>query len=309
MICLITGGAGFIGSHLAELLLERGHAVRILDRPGYDLKKIRFLMGRVEFMGGDITDEDFIARAVADVDVVFHLVSVTVPAVAQRDPTYGVRGNIVSSINLFERCVQAGVKKVVFVSSGGTVYGAPIQIPIPETHPTWPVSCFGVSRLSIEKYLHVYHCNHGLDYAIMRVGNAYGERQKTRSGQGVISVWMEKIFRGEDVELYGDGRIVRDYVYVKDVVSALVLAAEKQTERKIFNVGSGQGTSLRQILDLTREVVGADFPVRQIESRQFDVEVSILDISRARSELGWEPAVSLKDGMARTWAWISGKRA
>lgn len=302
---VVVGGAGFMGSHLAEHLLGKGHQVRIVDLPGRAEEKIGFLLPRVEYVPGDYRDSALLRRAVQGANGVFHLASSSVPASAERDPASDVEESVIGSVKLLEACAASNVPKVVYVSSGGTVYGVPQALPVAETHPTAPVSVFGITRLAVEHCLRVFQASRGLDYAILRVANAYGERQNTRAQQGVIGVWMEKAWRGEDIEIWGDGEIVRDYVYVKDVAEALCRAMERRTSSKIFNIGSGQGHTLNEILGIIRSVSGRRLKVRYGPARPFDVPAIFLDVRRAREELDWSARTSLADGLARTWAWIS----
>ena len=178
---LITGGAGFIGSHLAEALLAQGHEVRIFDRPHIQIPAELKECHGIEWMQGDFLSVADIQAAVDGVELIFHLVSTTLPKNSNDDPGYDVGTNVIGSLHLLDAAVRLGIRKIVFISSGGTIYGIPGQIPIPETHPTDPLVSYGISKLAIEKYLKLYHELHGLDYAVLRVANPYGERQRAIS--------------------------------------------------------------------------------------------------------------------------------
>lgn len=301
MKSLVLGGGGFIGSHLVGRLLEEGHEVRIYDR-----SPNRFLgtPQGAEYVEGDLGNHGLIRDALEGIEVVFHLVSTTLPKTSNDDPGYDVRSNLVDTIQLLESCVEAGVRKVVFTSSGGTVYGPPRTVPIPEDHPTDPISSYGIVKLAIEKYLGLFHHLHGLDYAALRVSNPYGPYQNPAGQQGAISVFLNRIRTGQPITIWGDGTVVRDYLYISDLVEALMLAATTDTESKLFNVGHGEGASLNELLELIDGVVDVAPEVEYLPARSLDVPASVLDVSRAENELEWRPSIDLAEGIARTWGWI-----
>lgn len=301
MKSLVLGGGGFIGTHLVGRLLEEGHEVRVYDRTPN-----RFLgtPQGADYIEGDLGNHGLIREALEDVEVVFHLVSTTLPKTSNDDPGYDVRSNLVDTLQLLESCVEAGVRKVVFTSSGGTVYGPPETVPIPEGHPTAPISSYGIVKLAIEKYLALFHHLHGLDYAALRVSNPYGPYQNPAGQQGAISVFLNRIRMGQPITIWGDGSVVRDYLYISDLVDALELAATTDTDSKLFNVGHGEGASLNELIELMDSVVDATPRVEYLPARSLDVPASVLDISLAGTELGWRPHTPLTEGIARTWEWI-----
>jgi UDP-glucose 4-epimerase len=296
----ILGGCGFIGSHLADALLAGNHEVTIFDLLNADRRNILHLEGKVRFVGGDFLNQTDVSRAVSGSELVVHLISSTLPGSSFKNPRYDVETNVVGSISLFEQCVKAKVRKVVFVSSGGTVYGIPQHLPINETHPLNPITPYGVSKVTIEKYLGVYLYQYDLDYTILRISNPYGERQNPNTGQGVIATWMYRARNGEPVEIWGDGRIVRDYIYIKDAVEAVKMAALTESKEKIVNVGSGIGYSLLQVHEILEKCVGRQVPITFKDVRRVDVPANILDISHIEA-LGWSPRVGLEDGIAMVW--------
>lgn len=301
MNTLVVGGSGFIGTHLVERLLEDGHPVRVYDRSP---NRFRATPPEAEYVEGELGNHGLIREAVEGVEVVFHFVSTTLPKTSNDDPIYDVRSNLVDTIQLLEACVEAGVRKVVFSSSGGTVYGPPETVPISEDHPTNPISSYGIVKLAIEKYLGLFHHLYGLDYAALRISNPYGPWQDPASQQGAIGVFLHRIRTGQPITIWGDGGVVRDYLYISDLVDALELAAETETERKVINIGHGHGASLNELLELMSKVVDGDPAVEYLPARPLDVPVSVLDIGRAEAELGWIPETDLADGIARTWDWI-----
>lgn len=303
---LILGGGGFIGSHLGDALLARGHTVRLFDRIGIPRYRDFSAGEAMEWVEGDFTSSADIEQAVAGCHLVFHLVSTTLPKSSNDDPIYDVECNVVGTLRLLEAARHAGVEKVVFVSSGGTVYGIPQTVPISENHPTDPVSAYGVGKLAIEKYLRLYHVLHGLDYAILRVANPYGERQRVAASQGAIAVFMDRALRGQTIEIWGDGSVVRDYIYVSDVVEALQRAAFHRGAQRVFNIGSGRGKNLNEILAAIEALLHVPVARRYVSGRVFDVPINVLDIARAKADLGWAPQVGFEDGLSRTLRWLSG---
>lgn len=300
--CLVLGGRGFIGSHLVTALARAGWRVRSFDRPGSSLPApfaAHCTDSRVEVLEGDFTRAADVARAVEGCEVCFHLVSTTLPKSSNDSPIFDVESNLVSSIRLLQHAKEAGVRRVVFLSSGGTVYGPPRELPIHETHPTEPQCSYGIVKLAIEKYLELFRELHGLDYMVLRLSNPFGEGQRLQASQGAVAVFLGKALRGEEIQIWGDGTVVRDYVHISDVIAAITRAATAQTTSRVFNVGSGVGLALNGVLDGIEHVLGR--PTRRVyqEARSFDVPVNLLDIARAREELDWAPRLSFIEGLER----------
>jgi UDP-glucose 4-epimerase len=297
---LILGGAGFIGSHLCDALLLAGHSVRLFDRLGIAPHRAFGQDEAVEHFQGDFTSETEMQRAVQGCQVVFHLVSTTLPKTSNDDPVYDVESNVVGTLKLLEAARRAGVQKIVFVSSGGTVYGVPKSIPIAETHPTDPVSSYGIGKLMIEKYLYLYQTLHGLDYCVLRLANPFGERQRANSAQGAVAVFMHRAVNSMPIDIWGDGSVVRDYIYIADVTDALLKAAAYVGQERLFNIGSGQGKSLNEILSAIESLLSKPVARQYLAGRAFDVPVNVLDISHARDNLLWSPKISFEAGLAKT---------
>jgi UDP-glucose 4-epimerase len=299
--CLVLGGGGFIGSHLCDALLRDGYSVRVLERPNLVRYREFLRTEPIEWFEGDFTNKIDLANAVEGCDLVYHLVSTTLPKSSNDNPIFDIETNVVGTMHLFEAALRAGVSKIVFASSGGTVYGIPKTTPISETHPTEPIVSYGIGKLIIEKYLHLYKLLHGLDYCILRLANPYGERQKVTNAQGAVTVFLHQAMRGQVIEIWGDGSVVRDYIYIDDVTSALLKAGSIQgVDERLFNIGSGQGSSLNQILAAIEQLLGRPVARRYLPGRPFDVPTNVLDISRARDYLGWTPQTRLADGLQRT---------
>lgn len=301
MNSLLLGGNGFIGSHLVDRLLADGHSVRVFDK--YE-ERYRRPLPRVDYRFGDFGNRGLLAEALHGIDLVFHLINTSLPKTSNDDPAYDVQSNVIETLFLLEKCVELGVRKVVFISSGGTVYGRPSQLPVAEDGATDPECSYGITKLMIEKYLSLYRQLHGLEYVVVRPSNPYGSRQNPRGIQGAIPVFLGRIARGEPVEIWGDGSVVRDYLFIDDLVDGICRAAFITAGDRIFNLGSGQGLSLNKVLAAIRSVTGREVPVIHKPGRQFDVPAIYLDISRASRQLGWHPVTSLEIGIQQTWDFI-----
>ena len=308
---LVLGGAGFIGSHVVDALLNAGHRVRVFERPGCDLANLATVLDRIEIDYGDFTkiaeETGALAQALDGVDLVIHLVSTVLPASSNLNPLYDIESNLKSTVRLLELAVKKGVKKVVFASSGGQVYGPSAVLPIHEESPTNPLSSYGIVKLATEKYLALFHHLHGLDYTVLRIANPYGERQKISGAQGAVAVFLGKIKSGEAIEIWGDGSVARDYLYIADLTNAILLACGKSSSEKLFNIGSGSPCSLNQLIDLLQRVSGRKVAVDYKDSRACDSSVNYLDCKRARKVLGWQPQYSFREGLHRTWQWVADK--
>ena len=303
--CLILGGAGFIGSHLCDSLLLAGYSVRLFDRLGILPHRSFGILEDIEHIQGNFSSETEMQRAVSGCQVIFHLVSTTLPKSSNEDPVYDIESNVVGTLKLLDAARHASVQKIVFVSSGGTVYGVPICTPIPETHSTNPVSSYGIGKLMIEKYLHLYQLLHDLNYCVLRLANPFGERQRANSAQGAVAVFMHRAVNNEPIDIWGDGSVIRDYIYISDVINALLTAVEYEGRERIFNIGSGQGKSLNEILAAIELLVGKPVKRSYLPGRSFDVPVNVLDISHAKANFLWAPEISFEAGLANTLRSIS----
>lgn len=306
MNCLVLGGGGFIGSHVVDALVDAGHRVRVFERPRVPQYR-PFAGDAMEWLEGDFQNSVLVREAVRGVDAIVHLVSTTLPKGSNDDPEFDVQSNVIGTLRLLRFAVEAGVRKVVFISSGGTVYGVPTIVPIPETHATDPRVSYAIGKLAVEKYLAVFEQQHGLAYAVLRVANPYGPRQRVDLAQGAVAMFVDAALSGRTVEIWGDGSVVRDYVHVADVARAFVAALDYTGSERIFNVGSGRGCSLIELLALIERAVGHLVPRRHLPARGIDVPRNVLDIARASRELGWNPRVSLEEGLVRTVAWARGQ--
>jgi len=301
---LIIGGGGFIGAHLVGRLISRGHKVRVLDRLPVDLQPAWIGSPRVEYMTGDFADHSMIDIAVQDIDVAYHLVSTTIPATSNVDPIFDVQSNLVGTLNFLQMALKAKVKRVIFVSSGGTVYGKPISLPIKETNSTDPVCSYGIVKLAIEKYLHMFEQLHGLEFLVFRLSNPFGEGQRP-GAQGAIAAFIQRIVKRQPIEIWGDGSVVRDYIYIRDVVDLLERAPDYAGKFRVFNLGSGQGRSLNEIVESLRQISGRSVECIYKEGRSLDVPTNVLDVSLVKEEFGWKSNIDFQQGLDKTWKWYS----
>lgn len=304
----VFGGGGFIGSAICDRLLEDGHALRIVERPRVTPYR-DFKSGEiVEWVTGDFSSTYDVANAIEGVDGVLHLVSTTLPKNSNDDPIYDVQSNLVATLQLLNAMVAGNVNRIIFISSGGTVYGTPKYLPVDENHRTEPQVSYGITKLAIEKYLLMYGRLYGIRPTILRVANPYGERQRLETAQGAVGVFIQRALRGLPIEVWGDGSVTRDYLHVSDVAYATAQAIAYSGNQSVFNIGSGSGTSLNQLIDLIEGVLG--FPVAREykNARSFDVPISVLCNDLARRELEWAPKVGIKDGIARTARWLREER-
>ena len=294
-----------MGSHIAEGLLESGYQVRIFDKVKIDTQNISPIINEVELLEGDFTNEVDVARAIKGIDYIFHFIGTTLPKTSTENPVYDVETNVVSTLKLLDLASKEKIKKIIFPSSGGTVYGVPQSIPISEDHPTNPICAYGISKLMIEKYLELYYLTRGQNYACFRISNSYGERQNPKSIQGAVAVFLGLVKEGKPITIWGTGNITRDYIYVKDLVPILIKAVEVESRWRVFNLGSGKGTSLNELIEIIKKVTQRDVKVIYSQRRSIDVHTNVLDSSRAKEVFGFNPKVSLPEGVRKTWEWLN----
>jgi len=300
---LITGGSGFIGTNLTARLVADGTRVRVLDvaaKDGYTDPR------GVAFYKGDMSSREVIPYALDGVDTVYHLAWTTIPKTSNEDPAFDVATNVEGTLRLMDACLERGVGRFVFLSSGGTVYGAPKSVPIPEDAPIEPLNSYGITKASIERYLALYNHLHGLDYAVIRPSNPFGPHQNPLGQVGTAVVFMYRTLKGIPIHVWGDGGVVRDYVYIDDLVDAIVRAATARLGDgpRVFNVGSGEGTSINGLIEKVAGVCGREQEVVYEPGREFDSPANVLDVSRAKEVLGWSAATPLSDGLVKMRDWL-----
>jgi UDP-glucose 4-epimerase len=302
---LVLGANGFIGSHLVDSLVSSGHSVRAFDR--FSSRQPQFNPSdNITIAAGDYLNLDDLERSLEGIDYVFHFISTTTPASADNDPSIDINTNIRMSVELFKLCAQANVKKVIFASTGGSIYGDADTSYFKETDTPYPVSPYAIGKLTIEHYLRYFRVKHGLDSICLRLSNPYGERQPFHRKQGVIPIFLERIARDLPITVFGDGTMVRDYIHVRDLTDTIVAIFEKHTHYDTYNVGSGIGTDINQLIEVARTVSGKNPAIDRKETPSTFVNKVVLDTTRFKEEFG-QPVVatSLEDGMRATYEYIS----
>ena len=303
--CLVVGGNGFIGSHLSERLLREGYEVAVLDRFKSGVNNLWEISGQIEIFRGSYLDQELLRTAMEGMDYVFHYASSTTPATSIVDPDYEIESNLLGSVRLLQIARDEGVKKVIFPSSGGTIYGEPKSLPVREEDCALPSNPYAISKWAVERYLHHFHELYGLDYLILRYSNPYGERQNPYGKQGVIPIFLNRIKHNQRPVIYGDGSMVRDYIYINDIIEATSILFESAIKDKVFNVGSGIGISLNEIIKTMYSILGEEIrPIYEINSSRTYVTGIVLDIAKIETKTGWKPSTSIEEGIRKTWIWI-----
>jgi UDP-glucose 4-epimerase len=295
----VTGGAGFIGSHIVDRLIAEGYEVVIVDNLSSGNE--RNINKKAKFFKLDIQDlqleylfqkekPDYVNHHAAQIDV----------RRSVSDPIFDAKINVLGTLNILQNCIKYKVNKIIFASSGGAVYGEQELFPASETHPLRPISPYGISKLVVEHYLYYYKAVHGLDYTALRYANVCGPRQDPFGEAGVVTIFIQKILNGEQPVINGDGEQTRDFVYVGDVVEANILAMNNNISCREFNIGTGVETSVNQIFKYLKEILNSSIENKYGPPKQGEQKRSVLDFSRARETLYWEPRNSLLDSLRST---------
>ena len=304
MKVLVTGGAGFVGSHLIETLLTQKIKVVCLDDFSTgNQNNVEAFKDRITVITGDIRDSDTVQLALEDVDYVYHLAAQISVSHSVNDPLHDASINIDGFITLLNAIQDSSVMRIVYVSTGGAIYGEPQQIPATEATLEEPISPYGLSKLVGEKYLKLYHRTYGLSYAIIRPANIYGPRQDPLGEAGVISIFLGRLLNSQPLEIFGDGLDTRDYIYVKDIADVCIKAMDSSTD-DTFNAGTGIQTNLLELVDILKDVTSLPSEMIFSPPRAGDVHHIALDSLKAQNELNWVPSVSLKEGILNTWNWF-----
>lgn len=293
---LVLGGSGFIGENLVHALLKQGARVRVFCKN--TTKRIDH--PHLEYATGDFIDGSGLDAALSGVDIVYHLISTTIPTTSNANPLLDVQENLMSTLSLLEKMRKMGMKRIVYVSSGGVVYGNPQGLPVAESHPLQPLSSYGIVKVAIENYLHLFSELYDFKTTVLRVSNPYGSCQQGFGIQGVVSTFFHKTMNGHQIEIWGDGSIVKDYIYIDDVVDAL-LKTIILDKTGVYNIGSGVGHSLTEVLNIVSRIIEKNPDITYLPARAFDVNKTILDISKAKQELEWAPRFTLEQGCAHYW--------
>lgn len=308
MKVLVTGGAGFIGSNLVDALLADGHKVAVLDNLSTGFR--HNIHPRAHFYEGDMRDRNFVRELFEDFkpEAIDHHAAQIDVRKSLEDPAFDAMQNIVGSIGLIQEAVRAGVKKFVYASTGGAIYGEPEYLPADEKHEVRPECAYGISKHTVEHYLELYRILDQLNYTVLRYSNVYGPRQNPHGEAGVCAIFIGLLLDGKTPTIYGDGEQLRDYVYVDDVVRANRLALTSSVPN-LYNIGTGVGTSVNQLYDILRAVLEHPAPATYAAKRKGELEKIYLDTRKAATGLGWTPQVSMEEGLRRTVEWFQHKRA
>lgn len=288
---------------MVDRFLLADYDVRVLSRSP---EIFRPPLPGVDYRFGELGNQAFLEQCLIDVEVVIHLISTTTPKDSNEDMAFDIESNLIQTVRALHSCVKSGVKKVVFISSGGAIYGNPEQCPVAEESSVAPLCSYGVVKLAVEKYLELFGSLHGLKSVVLRVANPFGPRQNPRGNQGFVGATLDRIHRGQPIRVWGDGTVVRDFFYVGDLAEAIYKASVQVTPSRVINIGSGTGVSLQDLLVMVRGELGLDFEISYESGRNFDVKNIFLDISRAKNELGWAPVTPVGDALRFTWDFIQG---
>ncbi len=302
MKVLVLGGSGFIGSHAVDALLARGHEVAVLDRGA---ERFRDPLAQVNYFYGNFGEKMLVAEALSGVDAVVHTISTTFPGTANLNPSADVSDNLIATLSLMDTMRSLGIRRLIYLSSGGTVYGRPMVDTIPEDHPLRPINSYGIVKVAVESYLWMYQHDFGLSPVAIRAANRFGPRQGHVGVQGVISTFLRNVLDGKQIEIWGDGQVVRDYLPARDLADLCVRLLDSDFVGPV-NAGSGVGRSLNDLIAAIGRVTGRELRPVYKHGRPVDVARSVLDVSVARDRLGWEVGQDFDAALQETWEWMTG---
>lgn len=298
MKCLVTGGAGFIGSHLVDKLIEQNHKVVIIDNLSTDKKEN--LNPKADFYKIDIQEERISQIFKKEKpEIIFHLAAQINLRKSVENPIEDAKINILGSLNILENCRKFKIKKIVFASTGGAIYGEADVIPTPEDYPVFPLSPYGIAKLTTEKYLNYYYKVFGLPFVSLRLANVYGPRQNSKGEAGVVAIFCDKMLTGKQPIINGNGKQTRDFVYVEDVIGASILAMKKN-KSGIFNIGTAKETDVNTIFEMLKKIIRSTCKEIHGPGQKGEQKRSCLDYSKAKKELGWQPKYRLEEGIKET---------
>ena len=300
MKILVTGGCGFIGSHIVDAYIAKGHEVVVID----DLStgNINNLNPKAKFCEEDINGNIEAIFKEEKFELINHHAAQINVRTSVDDPIHDARVNVIGTLNLLHLASKHGIRQFIYASSGGAVYGEPEEFPIGENERLNPLSPYGTSKVAAERYIITFANLYGMQHVILRYSNVYGPRQIVKSEAGVISIFIDRILRNEPCLIYGDGKQLRDYVYVGDVVEANVLAID--CDSNLFNIGTSIETSVNDLIDIFSSILGKDVAHKHVEPRPGEVFRNVLDFNRAHAEISWQPKVKLQDGILKTFEYF-----
>lgn len=301
MNVLVIGGNGFIGSHLVDHLLLKGHNVRVFD---VSYERYRKPLENVDYRISTLENIPDLYEALLGIEIIFHLASASVPSTSNVDTVSDLQKNLIPTLNILNLSVKLGIKRIIFFSSGGAVYGNPLTKLISEDHPLKPISSYGIVKATIEMYLSLYQRMYGIMPLILRPSNPYGPRQGHFIAQGVISTFLKKAQKNESLTVFGDGNSTKDYIYIEDMINIsykLCFSDKVGT----FNLGSGVGTSINQIIEQIKKTTNNKLSIINVDKQIYDVDHFVLDISKITNLIGDYPFTTLENGVDITWKWLN----
>lgn len=301
MNIIILGAAGFLGTNIAiKLAQHKENFITLIDKNKEWFTNIeRFNFSNVEILEESL-DQDMDFSVLKGQDIVYHLVSTNVPSNSNQHISHDIQANVLFSLRTFDACIEFGVKKIVFISSGGTVYGKEAKCPLSEDDPTNPITSYGVQKVTIEKLLYLYNYTYGIDYKIIRLSNPYGPYQRPNGLLGVVTTFVYKALNGEQVYVYGDGSVVRDFIYIDDVIRAIENIVNIDSKYNIFNLGCGYGTSIKTLIKTIESTLDIKVNAVYKKGRTVDIPVNFLDMSRYEACYGRLNPISLEEGIKNT---------
>ena len=304
MKILVTGGAGFIGSHLVDLLIGKNHEVAIIDNLSTGRREN--INPKAKFLEADITDFEKIEEIFQNEkpEVVYHFAAQIDVRKSVADPIFDAQTNILAGLNLINLAQKYGAQKFIFSSTGGAIYGDTDQRPTTEVHSEWPLSPYGIAKLTTDKYLNYYNQIHGLKYTSLRYGNVYGPRQNPHGEAGVVAIFLNKMLNDQQPTINGDGLQTRDYVFVADVARANLAALENFDQVGVYNVGTGIETDVNQLFQEINQNFSNKFQEQHGPAKIGEQKTSCLDHAKIKKDLGWEPQVNFTKGIKKTFEWF-----
>ncbi len=302
MNTVILGASGFLGQSITSILAEENADLTLFDMHFTETQKEKYRC----VVGDFSSPADLEPILTNEVDTVIHLISTTVPATGDKYPGADVRGNLITTLDFLDLCVKNRIRRVIFASSGGTVYGS-ISRPAEESDPCNPICSYGIVKRAIEEYLALYHRLHGLEYSILRASNPYGTGQAVNKPQGVIGAFLCRILEEKPIEIWGDGSVVRDFIHIDDVAKAFAAVMKYRGPERIFNVGTGVGHSIKDVIGIIENVTGREVPCTYRQQKVQDVPMNVLDVSKIKDAVGWMPEIGLREGISHTYKQLLGQ--
>jgi len=306
-LIFVLGAGGFIGTNLCRRLISDGKKLVVFDREGTGLDALSLYADSIQaptpivIYGDfdDFRDTNLGDKYLTDVGIVYHLISTTCPTNSNKNIASEMDSNVITTINLLDACVRNNVDRVIFLSSGGTVYGKDHTGVLREDDEAYPISSYGIQKLTIEKMLYLYGEMYNLDYRVVRLANPYGPYQKPNGIQGVVSTFTWKSLNDESITVYGDGSVIRDYIYIDDAVDGIIKISSDQAKYKLYNLGSGMGTSVSQVIECISKALNKELDIQYTPGRQVDVPKNVLDVSRFISDFGNPYRIQLEEGIRK----------